>query len=196
MAGPRGTAHSRLTPRRCRTRLVRMGCGTTGTQPQRSCGSSAATAIRPRHGGLHGPTASSGLLPPEPAEHLHRQADRGNARRGVPPSGRVHTTARLKQPARSGRSMTSVTSSQKGSPTREYGHLNLIVDHGLFLICGSRSLFPADPSSRHQSSADVCRRAAGSAVRVDTWSPVISAQVWLPEWLHSGSGHSQLGICP
>src|SRR5262249_22829035 len=52
----------------------------------------AEASLRPRRGGSGGPVHPAGLLPPEPAEHVHRPADGGDARRGPGPRRRVAGT--------------------------------------------------------------------------------------------------------
>ncbi len=52
-------------------------------------GAAAAAALRPRRRGRARPLAAARLLPPEPAEHLHRQADRADDRRRLRPGARA-----------------------------------------------------------------------------------------------------------
>ena len=44
-------------------------------------------AFRARGGGGSGTGRGAGVVPPQPAEHLHREADRADVRRGVGPGG-------------------------------------------------------------------------------------------------------------
>src|SRR4051794_13330145 len=56
-----------------------MGGGAADARPARRAGPQAAPEVRPRRGAR----AAARLLPPQPAEHVHRRADRGDDGRGA-----------------------------------------------------------------------------------------------------------------
>src|SRR4029453_7375494 len=55
-----------------------------GAGGRRSPDAQAPVGVRPWVGNSGGPLSGVGLLPPQPAEHVHRQAHQPDARRGVP----------------------------------------------------------------------------------------------------------------
>ena len=72
-------------------RRVRLGRRAAPDRDRRSGGEPAATAtaLRPRRGAERRAVHADRLLPPEPAEHVHRQAHRADDRRGPTPCART-----------------------------------------------------------------------------------------------------------
>ena len=68
-----------------RPRQLRLGRRPAGGPFERRRGAASEAALRPRRRGARRALLAARLLPPEPAEHLHRQAHRGDARRGLLP---------------------------------------------------------------------------------------------------------------
>src|SRR5262245_25927812 len=84
-AVPRPRAgRARQGPRRSRPRRVRLGRGAVDVRRRGSRGPEAEAALRARRDGEGRPLDAVGQLPPEPAEHVHRPADRDNAGCGAP----------------------------------------------------------------------------------------------------------------
>ena len=82
-----------------RARLVRLGrrrCARCGRAGARSRGRSRGSGTAPRR--RSGPLHADRLLPPEPAEHVHRQADRGDARRRPRRAKELAAASRLRRP--------------------------------------------------------------------------------------------------
>ncbi|VXC06347.1 hypothetical protein NOCARDAX2BIS_400187 [Nocardioides sp. AX2bis] len=78
-----------------RARLLRLGRRADRAGSGRQRRTPAAAAVRPRRRGRPAvparrdrPAGPARLLPPEPAEHLHRPAHRADARRGARPGSR------------------------------------------------------------------------------------------------------------
>jgi uracil-DNA glycosylase family 4 len=72
-------------------RRVRVGRGAAAARP----GGAPAAALRARRQGRGGRRDPAGLLPPEPAEHVHGAADAGDARRGAGARAGAVVTGRL-----------------------------------------------------------------------------------------------------
>ncbi len=105
-------------------------------------GAAAEAPIRPRRRGRRRRLEAARLLPPQPAEHLHRPPHRADARRDLRPGPRAEwlraATARRSLPA-SRREMPAIVS--KEASTTDTGI------PGSEDVCGARSSAPGSPGS-------------------------------------------------
>src|SRR3954454_14134916 len=83
VAGARGGAAGRAPRRRLPRRLRLGGRAAAAGRARRRGGRAPEAAVRPRRAGGGRPVAAARVLSPEPAEHLHRQADPRHDGRGV-----------------------------------------------------------------------------------------------------------------